>query len=225
MTNYAIIYGKKVDPMLDSIRTFQPLWPSYLPVIPPSYKKVTAIAIAALAIYVAYKVIDKFIFPPKFELIGELGSSNSFPKYIFYPSDKSRDWKKPLHSALLKAGMDRKSAALVYQEPKGRYIIWKHVNSEETIFLVSLDIESLSGEIEELPVALRKGIVKEKPAMFLMEHSGGVRSSERVLEDNFQGITQPWVHLKPPSKDVDPSFDPLVEALRKSLQQENKSKG
>lgn len=223
MTNYAIMYGKKVDPMLDSIRTFQPPWPSYLPAISPSYKKVTAIAIAALAIYVAYKVIDKFIFSPKFELIGELGSSNSFPKYIFYSSDKSRDWKKPLHSALVKAGMDRKSADLVYQEPKGPYLIWKHVNSEETIFLVSLDIVSLSGVIENLPVAPSQGIVKEKPTVFLMEHSGKVRPSERVLEGNCQGIT--WVHLKPPSKDVDPSFDPLIEALMKSLQQENKSKG
>ncbi len=194
MTNYAIIYGKKVDPMLDSIRTFQPPWPSYLPHIPASYKKVTAIAIAALAIYVAYKVIDK-----------------------------SRDWKKLLHSALFKAGMDRESADLVYQEPKGRYLIWKHVNSEETIFLVSLDFVSLSGVIENLPVAPSQGIVKEKPTVFFMEHSRGLRSSERVLEGNCQGIT--WVHLQPPIKDVDPSFDPLVEALRKSLQQENKSKG
>ncbi len=190
---------------LNSIRSFKPAgFPSLSTTLPP-YNTVTLLAIAALATFVTYLV--RRTRSQQFEVIEPKDFVPSDLKcVIITPQNLGRNWKSLLHHVLLKARMDSKSAALLFQKPRGSFRVWRRVDSKDSIVMLLTDLECL-------------GCISKSDTVFIISDNNRMPRSmndwiqERNDKDKF-------VHLKP-SPEGTFQLDALVEVLNKCIQSKN----
>lgn len=190
---------------LNSIRSFKPAGFSSLSTTLPPYNTVTLLAIAALATFVTYLVCRTR--SQQFEVIGPRDFVPSDLKcVIITPQNLGRNWKNLLHDVLLKAGMDRKSAALLFQKPRGPIQVWKRVDSKDPIVMLLTDLECL-------------GCISKSDTVFIISDNNRMPLSvgdwKQLRQDK-----DDFVHLKPTDEGTF-QLDALVEPLKKCIQPKN----